>query len=169
MFSQTLILSFSHSSFVALPKKYVNLLERQQARKKDSFTFDCTAVSVSLSWNICPVFPQSGAADFFPSHYFSSSSFLEAVTILFLLLLSLTLSALIQLFSLRLTAPEVNWKTSGELGWPLSPLRILKSHEQSQYLRHHILRPVCALQFLIQPRKLFTQSALLQAPGMMFV
>ncbi len=85
--------------------------KKASEEERTSFTFDCSAVL--LSWNICPVFPQRGAADFFPSHYLSSSSYLAAFTILFLLLLSLTLSALTQPFSLRLTAPEVNWKTGG--------------------------------------------------------
>lgn len=63
-------------------------------------------------------------------------------------------------------------KPMGERVWPLSLLhvhRILESDKQSQNLSHRILRPVCALRLLIQPRKVFTRSALLRAPGMMFV
>lgn len=115
MFSQTLILSFSHSSFVALPKKNCQSSGKKASKEeRKNFIHLWLYSSLSLTFlKFLPCIPSERRCRFFFPLITSPPASLEAVTILFLLLLSLTLSALIQLFSLRLTAPEVNWKTVG--------------------------------------------------------
>lgn len=150
MFSHTFILSFSQNSFVALQKKKKKKFNQSfgtKASKQEKKKLPSPFI-VLIFWKYLPCSSCS------PSY---------------LLSLSMHRQKHLACDSLHL---KPTGKPMSERVWPLSLLhvhRILESDKQSQNLRHRVLRQVCALRLLIQPRKVFTRSALLRAPGMMFV